>query len=141
MSQTEIPRESWKPFCDDFTRQHQFWIINISEGDKIPDDQKTAGSSGDSPRALYQMIALHSISADGSDGDYKISIVAGTPPNQVTHVIYNPARLFFNQNNEGAHEGVAIEHESGEITLMRFRAAALPETLDGITEAELLIAM
>jgi hypothetical protein len=29
MPQIEVLREQWKTFCNQFTRQHQGWIVNI----------------------------------------------------------------------------------------------------------------
>jgi hypothetical protein len=138
MPQTEVPREHWKSFCNEFTRQHQAWIINLSVvGVRLSAAMK-AEEAEQQMRRLIQSNVFQGIMAEPRGGDYTMSIIAGSPPMQVTHFICDPIRLLFQQTEEGAHEGLVIENASGQTTLLRFRAAALPEIVDGISEAELL---
>ena len=50
----------------------------------------------------------------------------------VTHVVEAPTRVYLLADAQGAHEGLAIETGEGTTTRLRFRAAALPEMVDGI---------
>lgn len=43
-----------------------------------------------------------------------------------------PSRVALELTEEGAHKGLRIESENGEMTLVLFRAPALPETVDGM---------
>jgi hypothetical protein len=142
MHQIEIPREQWKTFCDQFTRQHHAWIVNLSVSDT---DVGLGGGIGavDAERhmrLLSRSAAFHSIAVEDDDGHCTLAIVVGPPPGAVACWIYDPRHLFFRHTEEGAHEGLVIESPSGETTLLRFRAAALPEDLDGMAVAELELA-
>ena len=138
MSQTEISREYWRTFCSEFTREHHSWIVNLSIGNIKCAAETKVEEAEQSMQSLVRMAAFQAIVADSHNGDYTISIVVGIPPEKATHFIYDPAHLFFHQNVDGAHEGLIIESKSGQNTLLRFRVAALPETLDGIIEADLI---
>jgi hypothetical protein len=48
-----------------------------------------------------------------------------------------PIRLRVDETAEGAARGLEIQDDSGECTRIRFRAAPLPEALDGIAPGEL----
>ena len=77
---------------------------------------------------------LTGISEDRKRGDpASISISAGElREDHVTHVVLHPSRVALELTEEGAHKGLRIESEDGEMTLVLFRAPALPETLDGM---------
>lgn len=51
---------------------------------------------------------------------------------QVAHTIARPLQVRLNQTEEGAHRGLEIESAGGELTVLRFRFAVLPETVDGV---------
>ena len=140
MPQIEVLREHWKTFCLQFTRQHQVWIFNLSVGEFGVGAELKAEEAERRMRPLVRWGIFQGITVDPHDGGCTISIVAGMTPGQVIHSICDPLHLFFRQTKEGAHEGLVIESVSGQTTLLRFRTAALPETLDGISEAELLAA-
>src|SRR5438132_1710920 len=50
----------------------------------------------------------------------------------LTHPVKNPKKVVFRQDLQGAHEGIDITSADGELTAVRFRIAARPETLDGV---------
>ena len=49
-----------------------------------------------------------------------------------THVIHAVTRIYVERTDDGADAALAIESVDGTTTLLRFRVAALPETVDGI---------
>jgi hypothetical protein len=138
MHHTEIPHEEWQTFCDQFTRQHHAWIVNLSVSDS--DVGLAAGIAAKEAeqrmRPISRSAAFHSIVIESFDGRDTVAIVVGPPPGQVACWIDDPRHLFFRQTEDGAHEGLAIESALGETTLLRFRAAALPEDLDGMAAVE-----
>ncbi len=139
MVQTEIPRQQWQAFCEQYTRQHHTWLVNLSVSDIhvcIGAETRTEEAE-QRMRLLSESAVFQSIVAEPRYGSYAISVVIGKPPRQITHRIDDPAHLFFRSTEEGAHEGVVVESDSGQTTLLRFRTVALPEMLDGLTEAEL----
>ncbi len=139
MTQTEIPRGQWQTFCEQFTRQHHSWLVNLSMSDTNAGigAETSAEEAEQHMRLLSNSAAFQSIVAEPHYGKYAISMVVGAYPRQVTHRIDDPVHLVARSTEEGAHEGLIVESDSGQTTLLRFRAAALPEMLDGITEAEL----
>ena len=117
----EIPKESWASFLDSFSRQHELWRVSI----EIVDPESEA-------HALIAAPALLRISSSGS----RISITLRNPENRetTTRVIEAPAHLWLEETAEGAHKALHIESAEGVRTLVSFRSAVLPETMDGILE-------
>ncbi len=142
MNQTEIYRPQWKTFCDRFSRQHRCWIANLSVGgveaslalEIEPDEVEQQ------MRCLSRSAPFQNLAVDPNYGSPTLSVTLGAPPKAAVYWIDDPLRLLFLRNAEGAHEGLMVENRCGQATLLRFRSAALPETLDGISEAERLLA-
>jgi hypothetical protein len=119
----DIPRTEWAPFLDAFSRQHEGWLTTIE-----------VVTSGLGAHREVRDKPLTGITEDRKRGDAaSISVSAGErPEDHVTHVIERPSRVALELTEEGAHKGLRIESESGEMTLVLFRAPALPETVDGM---------
>jgi hypothetical protein len=119
----DIPRIGWAPFLDAFSRQHEGWLTTIE-----------VVTSGLGAHREVRDKPLTGITEDRKRGDAaSISVSAGErPEDHVTHVIERPSRVALELTEEGAHKGLRIESENGEMTLVLFRAPALPETVDGI---------
>jgi hypothetical protein len=119
----DIPRAEWAPFLDAFSRQHEGWLTTIE-----------VVTSGLGAHREVRDKPLTGISEDRKRGDAaSISVSAGErPEDHVTHVIERPSRVALELTEEGAHKGLRIESENGEMTLVLFRAPALPETVDGM---------
>lgn len=141
MPHTEISQSQWENFCDQFTKQHYSWIINLSVSDsKIdPSHESQVEDVEKQMQPVYHSVLFRSINADIHDDHSTILILVDREAGQAVHCIENPAHLFFRETAEGAHEGLVIENQAGQTTLLRFRAIALPEVLDGISEAELAV--
>jgi hypothetical protein len=123
MPTQDIPRAEWGPFLDAFSRQHEGWLTTIE-----------VVTSGLGAHREVRDKPLTGISEDRKRGDAaSISVSAGErPEDHVTHVIERPSRVALELTEEGAHKGLRIESENGEMTLVLFRAPALPETVDGM---------
>jgi hypothetical protein len=139
MRQTEIPIEQWQTFCDQFSRQHHSWIVNVSVSDSNTAVIAEIGAEEAERRMrpLSRAVVFDAIAIEPHYCHNAVSILVGAPPGEVAHLIDNPRRLFFRHTEEGAHEGLVVESGSGQTALLRFRAAALPETLDGLADTEL----
>jgi hypothetical protein len=74
------------------------------------------------------------VSADlKSHGIDTISIIAGDrSDDHVNHIINRPSRVALEETEEGAHKGLRIDAEDGQMTLVLFRSPTLPETVDGV---------
>jgi hypothetical protein len=117
----EIPSRNWVLFLDSFSRQHEGWLASILEThgqEKIVGvvDSKLQGITLSRPDEKWR---LH-ISLLRSDGK------------PVVHSVPDPLRLIFKRDASGAHQGLEITSGDGRVTVLRFRAAARPETLDGV---------
>jgi hypothetical protein len=123
MPTQDIPRTEWAPFLDAFSRQHEGWLTTIE-----------VVTTGLGAHREVRDKPLTGITEDRIRGDAaSIAVSAGErPEDHVTHVIERPSRVALELTEEGAHKGLRIESESGEMTLVLFRAPALPETLDGV---------
>ena len=59
-------------------------------------------------------------------------VMLGDDKDHLIHQVSYPVGLTFKRNLSGAHEGLDITSADGSITSLRFRVAAVPETLDGV---------
>jgi len=119
----DIARAEWAAFLDTFSRQHEGWLTTIE-----------VVTSGLGVHREVRDKPLTGVIEDRKRGDAaSITVSAGErPEDHVTHVIERPARVAMELTKQGAHKGLRIESENGEMTLVLFRAPALPETLDGM---------
>jgi hypothetical protein len=121
MPTREIPPEAWHEFLDRFSRQHEGWLVTL----------EVLGRLGAQPEA--RELPLRGISARSHGRHREISVVIGEAPEaSLTHIVAAPRHLRLDQTEEGADRALQIESEDGETTLLQFRSAALPETVDGI---------
>jgi len=111
MPTQEIPREQWTRFFDDFSKQHQGWIVTVEVlSSEIGDQEEASG------------LPLVGISADLKARDSRIALmVGGRPDAHLTHIINTPKRVWFKRPDEGAHEAIEVESEDGTMTLVHFR--------------------
>jgi len=83
--------------------------------------------------------ALHSVTPDGRGGRI-LSIEVRFQKDAGAHgavQIQAPTRISVDETNEGTARGLEIVDEKGGCTRIRFRAAPLPEMLDGVAPGEL----
>jgi hypothetical protein len=111
MTHGEIPREQWKTFFDDFSKQHEGWIVNWEVlGKDIGDQEKTA------------RLPLVGISADLKGRQPRIDVmVGGRLDAHVTQIIETPKRVWFKAPEQPGHEAIEIESQDGRVTLVTFR--------------------
>lgn len=123
MPTKEIPRKNWPEFFDAFTRRHAGWLVTVEI-----DDQRLGAQH------FAREVPLLEMSAEPRGGETAgISIMVGrSPEGHLTHRIEAPSRLWLLESAEGADEALEIESPGGARTLVRFRSAVLPETVDGL---------
>jgi hypothetical protein len=122
MRTREIPREAWTDWLSDFTNIHEGWLVSLDVLD--PD-------IGAQPE--IDTLPLLGISADRLDPDGTIVIsVARSTTEHFTHLIRAVTRIHVEQTDDGADAALLIESGEGPKAILRFRTAALPETVDGI---------
>jgi len=107
---------------NEFTTVHEGWLVSL---DVLSADLGIQHDLHDVP--------LLGVSADRIDHDGTITIsVARSSREHATHVIGAAARVWIERTDEGADAALQIESMDGTRTILRFRAPALSETVDGI---------
>ena len=122
MQTFEIPREAWVHRLNEFTAIHEGWLVSLDVlGPEI----------GAQPE--IDNLPLLGVSADRVDHDGTIAVsVARSATEHFTHIIHAVTRIYVERTDDGADAALQIESVDGTKTIVRFRAAALPETVDGI---------
>lgn len=129
MAYITIPPEEWSAFCREFSRQHRGWLASIGViSTKVLDADPQAADARMTPVATEA--PLQEITIEHND-HREVVLIAGQEPGQVSHRVSRPTNLAMTQTDNGAHEGLRIDADDGRTTLVRFRAAAEPESLDG----------
>jgi hypothetical protein len=107
----EIPHDQWVRTLDEFSKQHQLWIVEVEViGEKIGDQEAA------------DMLPLVGISADVKDGESRIEVfVGGRSDAHLAHIIEKPKRVWLKEPDIPGHEAVAIESEDGTMTIVHFR--------------------
>jgi len=109
MSSTEIPREQWIKFFDNFSKQHQGWIVTWEVlGRDLGDQEKTT------------RLPLVGISADKGPKPRIDITVGGRFDAHVTQIIDTPKRVWFKQPDQPGHEAIEVESADGTMTLVTF---------------------
>lgn len=123
MRTVEIPREAWRSALDTFTTMHTGWLVSLEILDP---------SIGAQPE--IDNLPLLGVSTERAETGGAITISAGRPdtPN-ITHAIHAPSRVHIERREDGADIALQIESADGTRAILRFRVAALPETVDGVT--------
>ncbi len=113
----KIPHRQWKKFLLAFRRQHSAWLARF----------RAPGGAASKLRPL-QEVFLECL--DGHD-----RIVFCFEGEE--HVVPHPRQLRALRAADGAHQGLEIVSEDGDVSRLQFREAARPETLDGLAPGEL----
>jgi hypothetical protein len=117
----EVPASEWASILNSFSLQHEGWLATIST------------TSGPEKSVKVRNARLKCITATELDEIRHIRIVLlGDDEEHLVHPVSNPVTLTFRRNLSGADEGLDITSADGSITSLRFRVAAVPETLDGV---------
>jgi hypothetical protein len=122
MRTVEIPREAWVEQLNEFTAIHEGWLVSLDVvGPEI----------GAQPEIIN--LPLLGVSADRIDHDRAIAVsVMVSATGHFTHMIHGVTRIYIERADDGADAALEIESADGTRTILRFRVAALPETVDGI---------
>src|SRR5438067_4964050 len=110
MRPRDIPRREWPAFLAEFGRRHRSWLLSIEGTAQIVDEP------------------LDSLAAE--EGSVLVRLRNREPLR-----IDAPRALRVELTERGEELGLDLESERG-VTRLRFRAAALPEELDGVGPLE-----
>jgi Family of unknown function (DUF5335) len=122
MQTVEIPHEAWGQTLNEFTAIHEGWLISLDV---------LSPTIGAQPE--INNLPLLGVSAGRVDHDDTITISAArAAAEHITHTIRAATRVYIERREDGADVALQIESADGTKTILRFRATALPETLDGV---------
>ena len=122
MQTVEIPREAWARRLNEFTTIHEGWLVSLDV---------LGAELGAQPE--IDNLPLLGVSADRIDHDSTIVVsVARSASEHLTHIIEGVTRIYIERTDDGADAALLIESGDGTKTILRFRATALPETVDGV---------
>jgi hypothetical protein len=110
MRPRDIPRRDWPEFLAEFGRRHRSWLLSIDGAARVSDEP------------------LDSLAAE--EGAVLVRL-----RNRAPLRIAPPQALRVELSERGEELGLELEGEEG-LTRLRFRAAALPEELDGVGPLE-----
>jgi len=119
MRNRRVPRAEWPAFFDAFSRRYEDWLVTVRVLHPRFGSQLEANE-----------LPLEGVVA--SAGAPLISLHLGRAANHIEHDIRSPREVWVELSPNGAEEAVGVESEDGTKTIIEFRTAALPETVDGI---------
>jgi hypothetical protein len=122
MQTVEIAHEAWAQTLNEFTAIHEGWLVSL---DVLA---PTIGA-----QLAINNLPLLGVSVDRVDHHDAITISAArAAAEHMTHTIRAATRVYIERREDGADVALQIESADGTTTILRFRATALPETLDGV---------
>lgn len=129
----EIADTEWQQFCENFTRQHRGWRVNMRQLDTSELGPDTASQSATS--LFPDAVPLQEVREGRENDRVDLMVTAGEGKDEHSLLIEDAIALF--QRKIGnAHVGLRIDSRNGKTTLVEFLSAAEPETLNGLAESE-----
>lgn len=120
-----IAREDWVRALNGFTQRHDGWLVSL---DVIP--------PGGTPQREFENLPLLGVSSDGPAVEGTVTIsVSWSRSEHLTHIAPSVRRLSIEQTVDGADAALWMDASDGSRTVLRFRVAALPETVDGFVRS------
>jgi hypothetical protein len=121
MSEVAIPLQEWKEFLEACSNRHRGWLVRMEIHDR------ETGENVDS-----QYLPLESIEFDTEDeNNPRINVTVNDEHKLIKHVLFRPSRLTLHLSPDGADESLSIQ-SLNTTTNIRFRAAVLPDVVDGV---------
>jgi hypothetical protein len=122
MQTVEVPRKDWAATLNEFTAIHDGWLVSL---DVLGADLGAQTEINNLP--------LLGVSGDHIDHDGTVAVsVARSAKDHVTHIVDAVKRIYIERTDDGADQALQLESADGTRTILRFRVAVLPETVDGI---------
>jgi hypothetical protein len=118
MQTRDIPREQWIRFFDDFSKNHEGWIVSLEVIGADIGDQEEANN-----------LPLVGISADVKARENRVEIIIGGRPDvDVTRFIERPKHIWVKEPRVPGDEAMEIESEDGIKTILNFHRIRPEET-------------
>jgi Family of unknown function (DUF5335) len=118
MQTRDIPREQWIRFFDDFSKNHEGWIVTMEVLGADIGDQEEVNN-----------LPLVGISADLKARENRVEIIVGGRPDvDVTRFIERPKHIWVKEPGLPGDEAMEIESEDGIKTILNFHRIRPEET-------------
>ncbi|HEY9434717.1 MAG TPA: DUF5335 family protein [Blastocatellia bacterium] len=118
MQTRDIPREQWIRFFDDFSKNHEGWIVTMEVLGADIGDQEEANN-----------LPLVGISADVKARENRVEIIVGGRPDvDLTRFIERPKHVWVKEPRLPGDEAMEIESEDGIKTILNFHRIRPEET-------------
>jgi hypothetical protein len=118
MQTRDIPREQWVRFFDDFSKNHEGWIVTLEVLGADIGDQEEANN-----------LPLVGISADVKARENRVEIIVGGRPDvDLTRFIERPKHVWVKEPRLPGDEAMEIESEDGIKTILNFHRIRPEET-------------
>jgi hypothetical protein len=115
----EIPRADWSRALKEFNARHQGWLVSLDI---------LSPTIGAQPEIID--LPLVGVTFEPADGGTMTMTAAPSADDHITHAIRSPARLWIERTDAGADVALQVESADGTKAILRFKTAALPETVD-----------
>lgn len=110
MQTIEIPRDQWLQALDQFSKEHQGWLITVELVGMDVGDQISVAN-----------LPLVGLAADVKDGENRVAIMAGDKPEaHVTHFIESPKRVWIEKSDDPRYDVIAVEDREGHKFIVEF---------------------
>ncbi|MGE0081501.1 MAG: DUF5335 family protein [Thiohalomonadaceae bacterium] len=132
MERTEIRRTAWRPFLDEFSRRHHGWLVTLG----VIDTELLRRSMEAEAHLVVENAVFEGMDLEQRAEGEQIAVVLGREHTLSRHAVRAPRRMFVERDGELEEEGLRVDATDGSTLLMRFRAAAPPEALNGLAKTE-----
>jgi hypothetical protein len=116
-----VPRSEWPRFFEEFSRRHEGWLVTV----------RVLHPSFGSQVEARDLPLEGIVSPTDVSGPISIHIGASTQSN-IEHEIARPKQVWVELSEAGAEAALGVVSEDGTKTIVEFRTAELPESVDGI---------
>lgn len=127
-----IPRQQWRPLCDEFSRGHRGWLVCIWVVDT---GNLESGLDEDADNTIRDL-ELGEITLESHGDRMDMVIIARDRKVHADHFVRGIESIHLEHDADGIEIGLRVDDEDQQTTLMRFRAPASPESLDGMAAGE-----
>lgn len=132
MERTEIRRPAWRPFLDEFSRRHHGWRVTLG----VIDTELLRRSMEAEAHLVAEDAVFEGMDLEIRPEGEQLAVLLGLQHTLSRHAVHAPRRMFVETDGETIEEGLRVDSTDGSTLLMRFRAVAPPEALNGFAKTE-----
>lgn len=115
----EVPRENWATALKEFSTMHAGWLVSMDV---------LSTTIGAQPEVTN--LPLVGVTFEPANAGTMTVAVARSTSDHLTHAIRRPRHVWIERTEAGADVALEVESEDGAKTILRFKTAALPESVD-----------